>query len=65
LLFAVFVQTAGGFWWASRMDSRVEHIELAQRSAPNQDNRIVRLEVQLDVIKERLSEIKQLLTPKH
>lgn len=55
-------QTATAFWWASRTDSRLEFLELAARSTPNQGDRLVRVEVKLEAMTERLSEIKQLLT---
>lgn len=62
LIVAVLGQAAVVFWWASQMDARVSHIESIQRTTPNPSDRIVRLEVKLESITERLSEIKQLLT---
>lgn len=61
LIVAVLGQAAVVFWWASQMDARLSHVEAIQRSTPNPSERIVRVEVGLEAIKERLGEIKTLL----
>lgn len=61
LIAAVVGQAAVAFWWAAQMDARLSHVEAIQRATPNQSERIVRVEVGMEAIKERLAEIKTLL----
>lgn len=61
LIVAVLVQFGGSVYWAAQMDARLSHLEAIQRSTPNPSERIVRVEVGMESIKERLAEIKTLL----
>lgn len=61
LIVAVAIQLVAAVWWGSQMDARVSHLEAVQRATPNPSERIVRVEVGLEAIKERLGEIKTLL----
>lgn len=58
---AIALQLLAAVWWGSQMDARVSHIEALQRATPNPSERIVRVEVGMEAIKERLAEIKTLL----
>lgn len=61
LIVALFGQLAVAIWWAALIDARLSNVETIQRAMPNQSERIVRVEVGLEAIKERLGEIKTLL----
>lgn len=62
-LLAIGLQSLAAAWWASGMDKRVEVLERTQALAGPQGDRIVRLETKVDVLGERVVEIKNLLTP--
>ena len=47
LIFAIFIQTAGAFWWASDISRRVATLEHNQMNTPLLVERIVRLEAVL------------------
>jgi hypothetical protein len=61
LIFTIIVQTAGLVWWASSLTERVNTLERrADASAPQAD-RITRLEVNIEVVKDGIAEIKRLI----
>ena len=61
LIFAIAVQTAGVFWWAAGVNNRVEALEIAARALPSQNERLIKLEERLDVIRSAIVDIKDLL----
>lgn len=64
LLLAILIQTGGGFWWAATTSERINNLEKrADATAPNTD-RLTRLEVNVEVLKDGVSEIKRILTQK-
>lgn len=61
LIVAIAFQTAAFIWWASDVNARVGYLERQVNLSAPQAERIVRLESQLDAIREGLAEIKSLL----
>lgn len=53
LIFAIVVQTAGAFWWASDISGRVARLESDSQAATMIGERVARLEV----IIERLEKV--------
>jgi len=45
LMFAIFVQTAGAFWWASDISSRVTRLEVDASASSKISERVAKLEV--------------------
>lgn len=61
LIVTIAIQTAGIVWWAASVSARIERLEeKATVTAPNSD-RLTRVEVQLEVVKDGVTEIKRLL----
>lgn len=63
LIFAIFVQTAGAFWWASGVNSRVEALEKQAIVNSTNSDRLTRVEVRLDGMADGITEIRALLRP--
>lgn len=61
LIFALGVQTATIVWWAATVSARIERLEEKAASAAPQSDRLTRVEVQLEVVKDGVTEIKRLL----
>ncbi len=65
LIFAILVQTAGAFWWASSISSRVANLEtqVANQAATNIPSveRMTRVETKLDAMREDVNDIKRAL----
>ena len=57
LIFALFVQTAGAFWWASAQDGRLIRLEEKVALTAADGTRITRLEVMRDDLGRRLDRI--------
>ena len=64
LIFAIFLQTAGAFWWASRVqatiennDMRITRLEAVAMDIARLSERQVRLEVQNENVEKILSRI--------
>lgn len=58
LALTVSTQTIAAFVWASKMDSRVEALERFTTAASPQGDRLTRVEVNIEAIKDSLTEIK-------
>lgn len=61
LIFTIFIQTAGLVWWASSLSERVHTLERRVDAASPQGDRIMRLEVNMEVVKDGILEIKRLV----
>lgn len=61
LIIAIAFQTGGAVWFASRMDFRVTAVEQTVTQVAPQGERLIRLETQLDAVRNDLKEVKQLL----
>lgn len=65
MIFAILVQTAGAFWWASNQDARLAMVErqLQQASpqAASSVERIIRVEEKVGSIKEDIADLKQMV----
>jgi hypothetical protein len=57
LVFAIMVQTAGAFWWAANVTSRVEAAEAKINSLSFHETRITRVETLTDTIMKKLDHI--------
>lgn len=63
VLVLLALQTCALIWWAAGMSFRVDQLEKDSATRAPQADRIVRLELKVDNINDRVSEIKGLLTP--
>jgi hypothetical protein len=61
LIVTIAVQTAGIVWWASDVNARVAQLERQAVAAAPQPERIIRLETQIEAIREGIAEIKVLV----
>lgn len=61
IILTILVQTAGGIWWAATVNARVNTLEASIIQAAPQADRLTRVEVQLEVVKDGISEIKRLI----
>lgn len=61
LIFAILVQTAMGFWWASNQDTRLVAVERQVQAAAPQGDRLTRVEVKIENIQAGVDEIKALI----
>lgn len=57
LIFAIFLQTATVFWWASDINGRVNSLERSQALVNGDRDRLVRVEEKLEGTKELLVSI--------
>jgi hypothetical protein len=61
LIVTIAIQTAGIIWWASDVNARVSQLERQAVAAGPQSERIIRLETQIEAIREGIAEIKTLI----
>lgn len=61
---AISTQTIAAFVWASKMDSRVEALERFTTAASPQGDRLTRVEMNIESMKDSLTEIKARLRPR-
>lgn len=61
LIFAILVQTAMGFWWASGINERVVVLERGAVSTAPQADRLTRVEVKVDGVQRTLDKIEAVL----
>lgn len=62
LILAILVQSAGFVWFGATLNARVNTLELNAAAAAPQADRLTRVEVQIEVVKEGITEIKRLIT---
>jgi hypothetical protein len=61
MLGAILLQSCAIVWWASSINARVENLELSRQASAPQAERLARVEVTLEVVKEGIAEIKRLV----
>jgi hypothetical protein len=61
LIFALFLETAGGLIWAGRAAARLEEVERAVATQPEVAERLARLEEQVAEARRSLARIEQRL----
>jgi hypothetical protein len=61
LIVTIIVQTAGLVWWASSLTERVNTLERRADASAPQAERITRLEVNIEVVKDGIAEIKRIV----
>jgi len=61
LILTIVIQTVGIVWWASSLTERVAILEKKQDAAAPQGDRITRLEVNIEFIRDGVNEIKNAL----
>ena len=61
LILTIVFQSAVIIWWASGISERVSVLEKRQDASAPQADRITRLEVNIEVVKEGVTEIKRLV----
>lgn len=64
LILAIAIQTGSILWWAASVSARLDNLEQKTAVVGPQSDRLTRVEVQLEVVKEGVNEIKRLLQPK-
>lgn len=68
LIVTIAIQTGCVFWFAARLDHRVEALERSENrvsvTAPIQADRLTRLEVKVETVQEGITEIKRLIQSK-
>lgn len=62
LIVTIVLQTAGAFWWAATITTRVAALEKAQQSRVDDHDRITRLEANQTHMLEALRRIEQRLS---
>jgi hypothetical protein len=60
LIVTLFLQTGAAFWWASAVNSRVQQLEERTVAIATLVERMVRVEVRLDNVMDKLVEIRAL-----
>jgi Tfp pilus assembly protein PilO len=58
------LQTGGFIWWGAKADERLSTLERKVEFAAPQADRLTRVEVNIEAIKDSLSEIKSRLRPR-
>ena len=61
LIVTILLQTAGLVWWAASLTERVNTLERRADASAPQAERITRLEVNIETVKEGIAEIKRLI----
>lgn len=64
VIIALMMQTGGFIWWGAKADERLSALERKVESSAPQGDRLTRVEVNLESIKESLTEIKSRLRPR-
>lgn len=62
LIFAIFLQSFAAIWWASAVTARLDRVEQTVGLSQGRESRIVRLETQVQGIRESLVDIKDTLS---
>ncbi|MGJ5075503.1 hypothetical protein [Bradyrhizobium oligotrophicum] len=63
VILTIVLQTCGVVWWGASINSRIDVLERRADTAAPQADRLTRLEVQVDTIKDGIQEIKAILRP--
>lgn len=64
LIFAILIQTAGAFWWAATITSRVDNLESKVDITADLKERVIRLEEQTKITNSLLKDIRDELRSK-
>jgi hypothetical protein len=64
VIIAIVAQTGGFIWWGAKADERLTTLERRVETSAPQADRLTRVEVNLESIKESLTEIKARLRPR-
>lgn len=64
VIIMLVVQTGGFIWWAAKADERLSTLERKVEFAAPQGDRLTRVEVNIEAIKDSLTEIKSRLRPR-
>lgn len=61
IILTILIQTAGVFWWAASANERLNSLEQKILMVAPQGDRLTRVEVNIETIKDSLSDIKTLI----
>ena len=61
LIFAIFLQTSGAFWWAGKVDSRITSLETTSQDVDKALTELTEIKVHMQYQRESLNAIKELL----
>lgn len=64
LIITIGIQTGTIIWWAASVTNRLDNLEQKTAVVAPQADRLTRVEIQLEVVKEGVIEIKRLLQPR-
>lgn len=64
VIVTLMIQTGGFIWWGAKADERLSNLERRVEISAPQADRLTRVEVNLESIKESLTEIKSRLRPR-
>lgn len=57
LILAIFIQTVGAVWWAATATNRLAELEKDTAGTVDRGNRLIRLEVGVETLKETLEKM--------
>lgn len=63
LILTIAIQTGGFIWWTASINERVNFLERQATASAPQSERLTRVEVNLEVVKEGIADLKRLLRP--
>ena len=61
LIFAIFLQTSGAFWWAGKVDSRIASLESTTQDVDQALTELTEIKVHMGYQRQALEDIKELL----
>lgn len=61
VVLALMVQTGGFIWWGAKADARLDAVERKIELSSPQGDRLTRVEVNIETIKDSLTEIKAVI----
>jgi hypothetical protein len=64
IVFSIFCQTAGVVWWGATTNERLSALERKVEMTAPQADRLTRVEVNIEAIKDSLTEIKNSVRPR-
>lgn len=64
VIIALVFQTGGFIWWGAKADERLSSLERKVESSAPQADRLTRVEVNIEAIKDSLNEIKGRIRPR-
>ncbi len=64
LIFAIFMQTAGAFWWAGKVDTRLMTLEDSSEAANQAIHELTEIKIHMQYQRQALESIEEILADK-